>query len=189
MPHDVIPTTEPEQLLAGDSWQWDKYLSDHRPDDGWVLTYYLRRGEDAAIQIDAADATDHHEVRELGSTTQNHPPGLYRLIGRVELTSGDIFTIYDSFVVIEPDPVVATGSFAEQMVTALKAELLALTTAGGASSGTVRSWRQGDREEERASVQEREAVARLLGNWMEQVRQERGQSAIVSVKATFGRPS
>ena len=189
MPHDVIPTTEPENLLAGDSWQWDKYLSDHRPDDGWILTYYLRRGEDAAIEIPAADATDHYEVRELGSTTSAFPPGLYRLIGRVELVSGDIFTVYDRFVVVEPDPVVATGSFAEQMVTALKAELLALTTAGGASAGTVRRWRQGDREEERVASQDRDSILRHLGYWMEHVRQERGQSAVVSVKATFGRVS
>lgn len=30
-----IPTCEPKVLVAGDSWAWDRYLSDYPASAGW----------------------------------------------------------------------------------------------------------------------------------------------------------
>jgi hypothetical protein len=37
----TVPTDIPATLIAGDTWQWTKYVNDYSAADGWVLTYYL----------------------------------------------------------------------------------------------------------------------------------------------------
>lgn len=38
----TIPTTEPSQVTAGDTWKWTKSVPDYSAADGWQLSYQLR---------------------------------------------------------------------------------------------------------------------------------------------------
>jgi len=185
LPHETIPTVEPTRLVAGESWQWDRYLSDHLPSVGWHLTYFLRQGAAAAIVLTtSAGADDQFELRHTGNSSKDYPPGLYRLVGRVELTSGDRFIVYDGPIRIEPDPVDGTpsGTFGEQMLASIEAELLALSTTGAAQG--VSRWKQGDREEE-LGQSDRESLMRQLGQWRDEIRQQRTGKLFQSVRGQF----
>jgi hypothetical protein len=185
VPHETIPTVEPTRLVAGESWQWDRYLSDHLPSVGWELTYFLRQGAAAAIVLTtSAGADDQFELRHTGNSSKDYPPGLYRLVGRVELTSGERFIVHDSYITVEPDPVEGTpsGTFAEQMVAKIETELLALSTTSATQA--VRRWKQGDREEETAAI-DRQYLMEQLGYWREEVRQQRTGKLFQSVRGQF----
>lgn len=182
--HTAIENIEPKHLQAGDSWAWDKALSAHLPSDGWSLRYVLRRTPDPPIAtINATAVGDHFEIRVPGTTTQAYPPGLYRLVGRVS-KDNDRYTIYNCTLVVSPDPIEACGSFAEQMVAQLEAELLKLGSTLAANP--VRSWTQGGRSEDYGGAEERQTLQQLLGFYREQVRQERGEPAIVTMEGWFG---
>lgn len=41
----AIATTEPDVLIAGDTWQWDKHVADYSAADGWQLSYVFQGTE------------------------------------------------------------------------------------------------------------------------------------------------
>lgn len=178
--HDSIPTSEPTLLRAGDTWEWDITDSEHSPGDGWALVYVLRRGTTSISIVAGDDGANTFEVRVTAATTASYQPGIYRLIGRVS-KAGAVYTVYDDEVTVEPDPVNYAGSFAEQMVVKIEAELLARATA---EQSGLRSWTQGGRSEEYAADSDA-ALERKLGYYREQVRVERGGPLFVPINATF----
>lgn len=81
----TIPSTEPTQLRAGDSWQWDKRLSAYPPSEGWTLTYYLQGpAEVAKITAATSSAGDYYEIRETPSETEAYTKGTYTWLARVD---------------------------------------------------------------------------------------------------------
>ncbi|MFL5481148.1 MAG: hypothetical protein ACJ8AK_03080 [Gemmatimonadaceae bacterium] len=38
----VVPQSEPQVLVAGDTWSWTKTLSNYPPSEGWTLGYAIR---------------------------------------------------------------------------------------------------------------------------------------------------
>jgi len=53
MPPPIV-TTEPDVLIAGDTWSWDKHVNDYSAADGWQLSYTLQGTE----KIDLAWSTE-----------------------------------------------------------------------------------------------------------------------------------
>lgn len=110
----TIPTTEPTQLIAGDSWEWDRTLGDYPPDDGWELSYVLRGNTDLTIAFDdaagpvSADAGV-FEVRVPPATTATVLPGTYRLVGQVD-DGTDRFVVYDATLTVEQNPATVVDS-------------------------------------------------------------------------------
>lgn len=37
----TIPTTEPQVLIVGDTWQWNRTFSEFPPSEGWTVAYIL----------------------------------------------------------------------------------------------------------------------------------------------------
>ena len=118
-------------------------------------------------------------MRVAPATTASYAPGTYRLIGRVS-KSTDTYTVYDDEVVVEPDPVNYAGSFAEQMVSKIEAELLARAVSG---ERVVKGWTQGGRSEEYVDD---DTLRQQLGYYREQVRIERGGPLFVPINSQFG---
>jgi flagellar capping protein FliD len=167
-------------LQAGDSWEWDRTVSDHTPTDGWALAYLLVGGPvgTAPVAISSTPSGDTYQVRVAASATEDVPAGIYSLIGRVSKGT-DRYTVHKSTVTVEPDPATDTRSHAEKMCAKIEAELEARTATAGS---TVRSWSQGGRSEEYSDEQE---LRRQLGYYRDQVRMERTGSPFVHVKSEF----
>lgn len=71
-----IPTSEPSQITAGDTWTWKKSLSDFLASDSWVLTYALVK-DGKIIELTASADGDDHLIEEVPTDTAKHDPGIY----------------------------------------------------------------------------------------------------------------
>ncbi len=72
-----IPTIEPTEVTAGDTWTWTKSLPDYLP-ASWVLSYALVK-DDALISFTGSDnGDDTHLISVLAATTATYAPGEYR---------------------------------------------------------------------------------------------------------------
>ena len=78
----TIPTTEPESLIAGISWQWQKDLQDFKPDDGWVLTYSFVQASatPAEIEIITTNVSNVHNVDVQEAVTVLYTPATHLAI-------------------------------------------------------------------------------------------------------------
>lgn len=103
-----IPTSEPTELRAGDTWQWRREdLSDYPASDGWELAYSFRNA-DNYFDFSAAADGDNFAVNVAASTTVNYVSGLYTWAAfvrkggeRYEVDSG-VFTVKANFPTAAP---------------------------------------------------------------------------------------
>lgn len=126
----TIPTYEPSQGQAGESWFWDISYPDFPADESWELSYYLRGPVDLdfafGTEVTAGDGAE-FEVRVPATTTDDlTAAGAYRLIGRVS-KSGEVHTVYNEHFLVLADPSTAVNvkSFARQMLEAIDTALIA----------------------------------------------------------------
>lgn len=100
----VIPSIEPEQVIAGDRLQWKRTdLSDY-PATEWTLTYYLR-ADKAGAQIDITATADgsNHAVDIAPDTSAGYVPATYYWSAFVSKT-GDRKLIGQGRIVVKEDP-------------------------------------------------------------------------------------
>jgi len=118
-----IPTTEPDQLVAGDTWRWDPSFSDFDASAGDQLAYALRGPSDLDITWGthvSANGTGFTVRVPAASTALT--PGNYTLIGYV--TNGsDRDTVVRKPVLVLANPVTAVGALShdETVLAALDA--------------------------------------------------------------------
>lgn len=76
----TIPTTEPTQIIAGDTCVWTRSLPDYPADQGWSLAYKLLSldAAAAAISISSTAQGSDHLLSSPASTTADWKPGTYR---------------------------------------------------------------------------------------------------------------
>lgn len=125
-----IPTQEPTQVIAGDSWQWNIAYGDYPASEGWVLAYAFRGPTD--LSTGSGDITvdgDGWQIRIPASAT-NLTAGPYRLIGYVTKT-GERFTVYDAALLVLPNPITAVNaqSHAERTLAVIDAAIEGRLTA------------------------------------------------------------
>lgn len=172
----TIPKTEPTNPVAGDSWKWDKTLSDYPASDGWQLTYYVYGPENITIAwgTEVTASGDTFEVRVPATKTDDLTSfGAYELVGRV--TDGtDTYTLPSKTinVLANPATAVAGKSVARQMVEAHEAALLANPKMTGVVRVTVngRTIEYGDAGD----------FDRALARWRLKLEYERGASPYIS---------
>lgn len=129
--HNEIPTTEPEVLRAGDTWEWKKYVAGHLPGDGWVLKYGLHNVGSASasntkLQITATTDGNNHAVSVSAATTAPLLPGNWKWVAVVE-KGAQRFSVGSGVLYVEPDLyTVAAGTqqtHAEKMLEAIESVL------------------------------------------------------------------
>ena len=131
----AIPTSEPDSLRIGDTWQWRREdLSDY-PASAWTLTYYFRNAT-AYFDVTATADGDAFAVTVAKATTALRAAGDYDWAAfaisateRHEVDSGKLTLLPDLATAAPFD----ARTDAEQLLAAVNAEL---STMG--SSGQVR---------------------------------------------------
>lgn len=117
---------DPTKLYIGDTWKWDRVVSDYPPSDGWALAYALN-GPAAVTDIAATTAADgdHFEIEVPAATTAGYTPGTYALHAIVakgadrHTISVGVVHLVENFDASQPQK-----SFAEQRYDALNQALV-----------------------------------------------------------------
>jgi len=76
----TVPTTEPTQAVAGETWTWQRSLADYLASAGWTLTYYLvpnAGGTRITLTTTAAADGSSHLVEKAAATTAGYAAGHY----------------------------------------------------------------------------------------------------------------
>jgi len=74
----TIATTEPASFIAGDTVKWKKSVSDYKPEDSWVLTYYFTKAG-TQQKLTATDNGDSkHLVTLTAANSADWLPGEYK---------------------------------------------------------------------------------------------------------------
>lgn len=120
----TTPTTEPTRVRAGETWDWERSLSDY-PASTWTLTYTFTSAS-AAISIVASADGDTHVVDVDPLTTAAYTAGHYE--GFAQVTDGtDTYTVWSGTLRVLPDLSAATSydgrSHARVMLDAIEALL------------------------------------------------------------------
>lgn len=123
----TIPSTEPETVVAGLTWRWDKALADYRPADGWALKYVCR----GAGQIDLTGAATSDgggwELTASATATGDLLPGVYLWTSYVE-SGSEKYPVGSGTLTVLPNPITASEGqlqpFAEQALAHVEASLL-----------------------------------------------------------------
>lgn len=174
----TIPTTEPTDLLAGDSWEWDRSVPDF-PASSWDLSYHFLGPE--RFTITAQKDGDTFQIRVPASETTMRSAGPYRLVGRV--TDGtDTYTVYEGPVVIRPDPAtsVPTLSHAERTLAVIEAAIEGRLTAD------IEDYQVAGRAVKKIPIAE---LVKLRGIYRAEVWRARNPGRFgPSVEVVFGRP-
>ncbi len=101
----AIPTTEPTLIVAGDTVQWTKSLSDYPATDGWTLSYSFQLPGSTAtpITFDADADGANYAINESSTTTADWPPANYIWTAYVD-SGSERHTVGQGTVTISPDP-------------------------------------------------------------------------------------
>jgi hypothetical protein len=175
-----IPTDIPDVLTAGDTWQWTRSYVDYLAGDGWSLNYFIRGP--ASLDVTADADGDTFAITVSASDTESLPPGTYQYLARVS-KDGEVFTVGSGSTVVQRNLETAVDddlrSFAEQMVEALEASLLAdaASVASGGSGGVVLSYTIGTRS---VTFKDEDAVRKALSHykWQVYLEQHPGQIGV-----------
>ncbi|NUO63465.1 MAG: hypothetical protein HOQ34_07840 [Gemmatimonadaceae bacterium] len=113
-----IPTTEPDTIVAGDTWQWDRAVADYAPADGWSLSYDVAGPQ--AFSITGADVTTvGSSFRVTYKSSSALPEGTYQWFARVtSATQGRRTVDRGTFTILADTP---AQLHAEKMLAAIEA--------------------------------------------------------------------
>lgn len=126
--------TQPQRIVAGDSYAWSVAISDYPADAGWVLTYTLTpRGFTAPKQTITctADGSD-HAATLTAVASSSYIAGEYEVVGYVTL-GANRHTVLRSRITVDPNPAapetVDYRTWLEKTITALEASITGVASA------------------------------------------------------------
>ena len=97
------PNSEPQSLVIGESWQWNRTHSPAPPSEGYTLSYEFHGPSSVAVITAATSSSgDYYEVREDKAANLGLNPGTYVIVGYVEKGT-DRFEIYRSEIHLAAD--------------------------------------------------------------------------------------
>lgn len=118
----AIPTEEPFELSAGDTWTWLKSLADY-PASDWTLSYRLLTdsASPTAINFSASASGDDHLVSVAPATTAAYAAGTYQYRAYATHTDGRRFTVGSGYFKVLPNFAVSTADPRSQVKRTLDA--------------------------------------------------------------------
>jgi hypothetical protein len=120
-----VPATLPSELIAGNTWTWDRDYGDY-PQPTWSATaYFEKHGKTFSIAATQSGTAQRFTI--AAATTATYPAGRYRV--RVRVTDGtQVFIAESGWCQIEIDPAAAgtadTRTDARKMLDAINAFLI-----------------------------------------------------------------
>lgn len=97
-----IPTIEPAELRAGDTWKWTKSLADYPASTPWTLKYRFKNAA-GGFEITASASGDDFSVTVGAATTTAYVAGTYDWVSWVEGGSSEKYTIGTGVAEVLPD--------------------------------------------------------------------------------------
>ena len=98
----AIPTSEPAELRAGDTWTWTKTLADYPASTPWTLKYRFKNAA-GGFEITATADGDGYSVSVAAATTAAYAAGVYSWMAWVEGGSSEKYTVDTGTLTIDPD--------------------------------------------------------------------------------------
>lgn len=96
-----IPTSEPLELRAGDTWQWRREDLLDYPAPTWALKYQFKNASGGFLVTASADGAN-HSITVAASTTTAYNEGRYDYIAWVE-SGAEKFTVRTGALQVLPD--------------------------------------------------------------------------------------
>jgi hypothetical protein len=96
-----IPTNEPAELRAGDTWKWTRSISDY-PASAWTLKYRFK-SPTAGFEITATAAGDDFSITVTAATTAAYAAGTYTWIAWVEGGTSEKYTVDTGIMAVDAD--------------------------------------------------------------------------------------
>lgn len=132
MAQAVIFDYEPVELRAGDTWSWNRYVTDYTPAAGWTLTYSFIGP--TVLHLTSAEITaqsSYWQVRVPMAATEKLKPGRYAWYAFVSDADERYQVGEGSFVVLENVQAIGDGriSFARQQLEIVERALTGRLTA------------------------------------------------------------
>lgn len=177
----AVPSCEPTELVAGDSWQWDRTVSDFPPSAGWSLAYRFNGPAAFEVAASTSAAGDFFAVRAPAVDNATRAAGAYRVAGFVT-RGGERFTVFEGVVTVRENLATAAASqtHAERTLAVLQAAIEGRLTAD------VEEYEIAGRSVKKIPMPE---LVRLRNVYAEMVRRERNPGSLfVTVGARFGPP-
>lgn len=104
-----IPTTEPTELRAGDTWRWTRALADY-PASAWALKYRFKHPTLAGFEIVAIASGDTHSIIYAAASSASVGAGDYSWIAWVEGGTSEKYTVDQGVITVKPDYRAATAA-------------------------------------------------------------------------------
>lgn len=130
-----VPTSEPTQCIAGDTWQWTAQFADYPTSEAGTLTYGFTGPATFALTSVCTIVGDSYSVTVPAATTAAYAAGTYQWAAYITL-AGVRHTARVGTMYVAPNLATITGvnqSHAAKMLALIEAELEARVT--GASAG------------------------------------------------------
>lgn len=86
-----IPSTEPTELRAGDTWKWTRTLADY-PASAWTLKYRFKNAS-GGFEIVASASGNDYSISVAATTTTGYAAGAYTWTAWVEGGSSEKYTV------------------------------------------------------------------------------------------------
>lgn len=148
----TIPTAVPVRLIAGDTWRWDRVLSEYSPADGWTLTVRFRGAGKLDVAGVANSGDSGWECTALATSTAALPAGQYQWEESVSNVGGERYTVASGTLIVAPNAALLAAGAAqpweERAIACLKAYV------EGAADETILEFQIGDRAVKRYSIDE-----------------------------------
>ncbi|MDQ6771152.1 MAG: hypothetical protein M3Z54_14340 [Gemmatimonadota bacterium] len=133
-----VPQTEPQILVAGDTWAWNKTLASYPPAEGWTLGYAIR-GQSVLANTDVVVATSGagYAVSVAKAKTAPLISGAYQWQSFVDKASGEHYTVEQGvFQIVASMSAVVDNSavrHVERVLAKIELEIEARITGTGSS--------------------------------------------------------
>lgn len=181
---ETIPTVEPTTERAGDTWKWDKTVSDYPPSGGWALKYAFRGP--ASLDATATASGSTYQIRIAASATAALVAGSYRWSAWVEKGSAATYerhTVEKGVLVVEPDLATASGdqrTHVEKSLAAVEASIEKRLAADLSSYSVA---------ERQVQKEELEKLYALRTKYRDEMRRLNGGPFLQTMKVRFGAPA
>lgn len=132
-----VPQTEPQILVAGDTWAWTKTLASYPPAESWLLGYAIR-GQSVLANADVVvtSGAGNYSVAVAKTKTLPLVAGAYQWQSFVDkVSTGEHYTVDQGVFTIVPSMSAVTDNsavtHAERMLLLIEARLEGRLVAGG----------------------------------------------------------